>query len=70
MLQTGANLIQLKQTMSLVPQAHRGIAATIGLLATSGLNHTRKIPKMRHIKLIYQATGTSSGHGLLIKLAN
>ncbi|MFO7542446.1 MAG: hypothetical protein R6W97_06490 [Thiobacillus sp.] len=35
--------------MSPIAQAHQGIAATIGLLTTSGLNPTQQMPEMCHL---------------------
>ena len=49
MLQNNSNLKHLKQALSPIAQAHQGIAATIGLLATSGLNHTQQMPEMCHL---------------------
>ena len=49
MLQKNANLIQLKQALLPITQAHQGIATTIGLLASSGLNHTEQMPEMCHL---------------------
>ncbi len=43
------SLIRLKQLLAPVGQAHQGIATTIGLLASSGLNHTQLIPEMCHL---------------------
>lgn len=49
MSQKNSNLIHLKQALSPIDQAHQGIAATIGLLAYSGLNHTQQMPEMCHL---------------------
>lgn len=49
MLQKSLNLIHLKQALSPIDQAHQSIAATIGLLAYSGLNHTQQMPDMCHL---------------------
>lgn len=49
-----SNLIQLKQALSPIDQAHQGIATTIGLLAASGLNPTQQMPEMCHLlKLLF-----------------
>ena len=48
-MQNNLNLIHLKQSLSPVDQANQGIAATIGLLASSGLNHTQQMPEMCHL---------------------
>lgn len=49
MQQKNSNLIQLKQALLPIDQAHQGIAATIGLLAYSGIDHTRQMPEMCHL---------------------
>lgn len=49
MQQKNLDLIHLKQALSPISQAHQGIAATIGLLACSGLNHTQQMPEMCHL---------------------
>jgi hypothetical protein len=49
MLQRNANLIHLKKVLSPIEQAHQGLAATIGLLAFSGLNTTQQMPEMCHL---------------------
>lgn len=46
MLTTSSNLLQLKHSLASIGQAHQGIAATVGLLASSGLNHTQQMPEM------------------------
>lgn len=48
-LKNNSNLIHLKQALLSIPQAHQGVAATIGLLASSGLNHPQQIPEMCHL---------------------
>ena len=49
MPQAISSLIHLKQALSPIDQAHQGIAATIGLLASSGLNPTQQMPEMCHL---------------------
>lgn len=49
MLQKNLNLIHLKQALSPIDQAYQGLAATIGLLAFSGLNPTQQMPEMCHL---------------------
>lgn len=49
MLQKNLNLAHLKQALSPIDQTHQGIAATIGLLAYSGLNHAQQMPEMCHL---------------------
>ncbi len=49
MSQRNSNLIQLKRALSSIDQVHHGIATTIGLLASSGLNHTEQMPEMCHL---------------------
>jgi hypothetical protein len=49
MLIRNASLIHLKHVLSPINQAHQGIAATIGLLASSGLNPTQQMPEMCHL---------------------
>ena len=48
MPQINPELIALKQLLSPINRAHQGIATTIGLLASSGLNPTQQIPEMCH----------------------
>lgn len=43
------NFIGLKQLLAPVGQSDQGIATTIGLLASSGLNHTQLMPEMCHL---------------------
>lgn len=49
MLPRVLSLIHLKQAISPIDHAHQGIAATIGLLASSGLNPTQQMPEMCHL---------------------
>ena len=49
MLPRVSSLIHLKQAISPIDHAHQGIAATIGLLASSGLNPTQQMPEMCHL---------------------
>jgi len=57
MPQKSSNLIQLKQALSPIEQAHQGIATTLGLLATSGLNHIEQMPEMcRLLKKFFKLT--------------
>jgi hypothetical protein len=44
-----ASLIHLKRALSSIDPPRQGIAATIGLLASSGLNHTQQMPEMCHL---------------------
>jgi DNA-binding CsgD family transcriptional regulator len=49
MLQKVSNFILLKQALSFIDQVHQDIAASIGLLASSGLNPTQQMPEMCHL---------------------
>lgn len=49
MLPRISSLIHLKQALSPIEQANQGVAATIGLLASSGLNPTQQMPEMCHL---------------------
>lgn len=49
MLPRISSLIHLKQALPPIEQANQGIAATIGLLASSGLNPTQQMPEMCHL---------------------
>lgn len=49
MLHNHAEIKQLKNILSPIDKKHQGIAATIGLLAFSGLNHTEQMPEMCHL---------------------
>jgi hypothetical protein len=44
-----SNLVHLKHALSPIGHAHQGIATTIGLLASSGLNPTQQMPEMCHL---------------------
>lgn len=44
-----SNLLHLKQVLSSIDHVHQGIAASIGLLASSGLNHNQQTPEMCHL---------------------
>lgn len=46
---TNSHLIQLKHHLSSVDHSNQNIVTTIGLLASSGLNHTEKIAEMCHL---------------------
>lgn len=48
-LNTCANLFELKQSLAAIDQPQQRMAATIGLLASSGLNHTQQMPEMCHL---------------------
>ncbi|MBI5040258.1 MAG: hypothetical protein HZB57_03370 [Gammaproteobacteria bacterium] len=41
-----SNLLRLRQALSSIEQEHQSLATTIGLLASSGLNHTQQMPEM------------------------
>lgn len=44
-----SNLLFLKQALTSIDKVHQGIAASIGLLAYSGLNHYQQMPEMCHL---------------------
>ena len=57
-----SNFICLKQLLAPISQTEQGIATTIGLLASSGLNHTQLMPEMCHLLQKRGSVGPGARH--------